>query len=419
MMEARPTRRVVITGMGVVAANGCDLDTFWTSVRAGTSAARKVTRFDASELPNQVACEIRDFNPTRYMDAKKPRRFELSILYGIAAARMASTDAGVDLAQQDPDRAGIIEGTSVSGTESILRGHETYLSRGYRAISPFTMINAYGGGGCGEIALELGLKGHAISLNTGSASSTDALGYAFDMLRNDDADLILAGGSEAPLVRPLFSAFCIARVMTSRNDEPQSAMRPFDQGRDGFVLGEGAAFLVLEELGHALGRGAKIYAEVAGFGRSCEAYHSVSPHPEGLGMRRAMEKALRSARLDGTQIDYINAHATATELNDLAETKAIKSLFGSAASRLGISGTKPVTGHLLGAAGAVESIITALAIHHREIPPTANHSAPAAGCDLDYVPGRSRPYPVRAAMNLSVGFGGKNSCLVFQEYRRA
>ncbi|NBV20845.1 MAG: beta-ketoacyl-[acyl-carrier-protein] synthase family protein [Proteobacteria bacterium] len=414
-----PPRRVVITGLGVIAPNGCELETFWNSVREGQSAAGLVTRFDASELPNRVACEIQDFDPSRYMDAKKSRRLELSIRYGLAAARMATTDAGVNFAQLDPDRAGIVEGTSVSGTESILRGHETYLERGYKAISPFTMINAYGGGGCGEIALELGAKGHAITLNTGSASGNDALGYALGMIRSDEADVMLAGGSEAPLIRPLFSAFCIARVMTSRNDSPLTAMRPFDETRDGFVLGEGAGFLVLEELTHALGRGAKIYAEIGGYGRSCEAYHSVSPHPDGKGMCRAMEKALRSARMDVTQVDYINAHATATELNDTAETNAVKTLFGDWSRRVGISGTKPVTGHLLGAAGAVESIITALAIHHRTIPPTANHSTPSAGCDLDYVAGTARPYPIRAAMNLSVGFGGKNACLVFKEYSRA
>ena len=419
MMEGLPTRRVVITGIGVVAPNGCDLDTFWNSVRTGTSAAAPVTRFDVSQLPNKVACEVTQFDAGRFMDAKKAKRFELSIRFGIGAARMAAKDAGLDFGKLDPDRAGIVEGTTVSGMESSFKGQTTFEQRGYRHMSPFTLINAYCGGGSGEIALELGIKGHAISLSTGSASGNDAIGHAFDLIQHDEADVFVAGGAESPILAPLWGAFCLTKVMTSRNDEPKGAMRPFDRTRDGFLLGEGAAFLVLEELTHALGRGAKIYAELAGHGRNCEAYHSVSPHPEGVGMHRAMEKALRRARMDVTQIDYVNAHATATEANDVVETRAIKSLFGEHARRIAVSGTKPVTGHLLGAAGAVESAITTLAIHHREIPPTANLATPAEGCDLDYVPGQARPYPIRAALNLNVGFGGKNSCLVFKEYSRA
>lgn len=419
MRHDPPPRRVVITGMGVVAPNGCNLGTFWDSVRTGTSAAGPVTRFDVSELPNKIACEVRDFDASRYMEAKKAKRFEVSIRYGIAAARMAAADAGVDFTKLDPDRAGIVEGTTVSGMESSFKGQTTFEQHGYRHMSPFTLINAYCGGGSGEIALELGIKGHAISLSTGSASGNDAVGHAFDLIQHDDADVFIAGGTESPILAPLWGAFCLTKVMTARNEEPKTAMRPFDKSRDGFLLGEGAAFLVLEELAHALGRGAKIYAEVAGHGRSCEAYNSVLPHPEGQGLHRAMEKALRCARMDVTQIDYINAHATATETNDVVETKAIRRLFGAQAHRVAISGTKPVTGHLLGASGAVESVITALAIHHREIPPTANHTTPAEGCDLDYVPNHPRPYPVRAALNLNVGFGGKNSCLVFKEYPRA
>ena len=419
MVQDSPSRRVVITGLGVIAPNGCDLATFWRSVCAGTSSAGPVTRFDVSELPNQIACEVRDFNAGRYMDAKKAKRLELSIRYGLAAARLAAADASVDFTKLDADRAGIIEGTTVSGMESSFKGQTTFEEQGFKHMSPFTLINAYSGGGSGEIALDLGIQGHAITLSTGSASGNDAIGHAFDLIQRDDADIFLAGGAEAPLLAPLWGAFCLTKVMTARNDTPATAMRPFDASRDGFLLGEGAAFLVLEELAHALGRGARIYAEVTGHGRHCEAYHSVSPHPDGLGLHRAMAKALRRARLDVTQIDYINAHATATEANDVVETKAIRNLFGEHAHRIAVTGTKPVTGHLLGAAGAVESVITALAIHHREIPPTANLTTPADGCDLDYVPHRARPYPIRAALNVNLGFGGKNSCLVFQAYPRA
>ena len=409
-------RRVVITGMGVIAPNGCDLPTVWHSVTKGVSAAAPVSRFDASDLPNRVACELKNFESSRYMDGKKARRFDLSIQYGIAASQLASRDAGIDFADIDPDRVGVVEGTSVSGMESSFKGQTAYEGRGFRSMSPFTLINAYCGGGSGEIALELGIKGLAVSYSSGSASGNDAIGYALNMIQHDEADVMVAGGAEAPLLAPLFGAFCLTKVMTARNDEPQRAMLPFDRTRDGFLLGEGAAFLVLEELSHALARGAKIYAEVAGHGRSCEAFHSVSPHPEGIGLRRAMEKALRRARLHASEVDYINVHGTATETNDLAETQAIKHLFGEHAGRLAVSSTKPITGHLLGAAGALETVICALALHHQEIPLTLNHEAPAEGCDLDYVRHESRRYPIQVAMNLNSGFGGKNSCLILRKH---
>lgn len=418
MIETEPGRRVVVTGLGVVAPNGCRLEPFWRSLCEGRSAAAPLTRFDTSDLPTKVGCEVRDFLVTDYLDAKKARRAELSIRFGVGAAKLALQDAGVKLDQFDPDRAGIVEGTSVGGMESSFRGHLSFLEKGYKSMSPFTLINAYSGGGSGEIALEVGARGHAISLCTGSASGNDAVGYAAEMVAGDEVDLVVAGGAEAPILAPLWGAFCQARVMTRRNEQPASAMRPFDAGHDGFLLGEGAAFLVLEELSHALLRGARIYAEIAGHGRSCEAHHSVSPHPEGLGVHRAMQKALRRARMDVTEIDYINAHGTATELNDTVETIAIKRLFGPEAGRIAVSSTKPVTGHLLGASGALEAVVATLAVHHREIPPTLNLSEPLPGCDLDYVPAKSRPYPLRAAMSLNAGFGGKNSCLIVRRYAR-
>jgi len=243
------------------------------------------------------------------------------------------------------------------------------------------------------------------------------LGYAANLIRNDEVDVVIAGGTEAPLLAPLFGAFCLTRVMSDRNDQPQQAMRPFDKSRDGFVLGEGAAFLVIEELSHAQSRGAKIYAEILGHGRSCEAYHSVAPHPEGLGMRRAIEKALRNARIHYDQVDYVNLHGTATDTSDTVESQALEAVLHDHAYRIAVSSTKPVTGHLLAAAGALEAAICAFAIQHQEIPMTANFREPAEGCDLDYVPNQSRPYPVRVALNCSVGFGGKNSCLVLKEFK--
>ncbi len=412
-------RRVVITGMGVIAPNGEDLGAFWGSIRDGRSGAGPLTRFEAAHLPSRVAAEVRDFNLGKYTDAKKARRFDLSIQYGIAAAKQALKDATEtseipDIG--DPDRAGVIEGTSVSGMESSFKGQTAFENRGYKSMSPFTLINAYTGGGAGEIALELGIRGHAASYSSGSASGNDVMGYALRMIKDDEVDVMVAGGAEAPILAPLWGAFCLTKVMSTRNDTPATAMRPFDTARDGFVLGEGAAFVVMEELSHALSRGARIYAEVVGHGRACEAYHSVAPHPDGIGTKRAIEKALRAAGLDRSEVNYINAHGTATQANDPTEIKAVKALFGAHARRLAVSSTKGITGHLLAAAGAVETVVTALAIHHQVIPKTTNLTVPDPECDIDLVPFESRPYPIDVALNLNSGFGGKNSCLVIRRY---
>jgi 3-oxoacyl-[acyl-carrier-protein] synthase II len=278
------------------------------------------------------------------------------------------------------------------------------------------MINGAAGGGSGEIAHEIGAKGHAITLSSSSASGNDAMGYALSMIRHEDVDVMVTGGSEAPLIESVWGGFCLNRVMTRFSGTPSEAMRPFDKNRDGFVLGEGAAFVVLEELTHALSRGAKIYAEVLAHGRSCEAYHPLAPHPDGIGYIRAMEKALRVAGIPPEDVDYINAHGTATPANDQAESNGIRTFFGRDAYRIGVSSTKPITGHLMAGAGAVETVVCALAIHHGEMPMTLNHREAGPGCDLDYIPERSRPYPIRVALNLSSGFGGKNSCLVLRRY---
>jgi 3-oxoacyl-[acyl-carrier-protein] synthase II len=416
MNHPEKARRVVITGMGIVAPNGCGLAPFWQSIVLGQSAAAKIRRFDTSSVPTKVGCELKDFDAKKYMEAKMTRRYDLSIQYGIAASRMAADDAGIKLASMDPDRLGIVEGTSVSGMESSFKGQITYLTKGYNHMSPFTLINAYTGGGSGEIAMELGIKGHAVSYCSGSASGNDAIGHAYSMILEDDVDVMVAGGAEAPILAPLWGAFCQTKVMTLRNDEPLGAMRPLDKTRDGFLLGEGAGFLVLEELSHALARDAKIYAEVAGHGRSCEAYHSVSPHPDGIGMKRAMEKALRAARMLPSEIDYINIHGTATTANDIVEMRAIKSVFNGHSKSVAISSTKPVTGHTLAAAGAIESVVCALAIHNGEIPFTLNLTTPEDECAGNLVTGRSRLYPLNAVMNLSCGFGGKNSCLILKRH---
>ena len=415
-MSAESPRRVVITGLGAIAPNGSSLDVFWESVRTGQSAAGPLTRFDPGGAPVRIACEVRDFAPEKYMEPKVVRRLGRSIQYAIAAAHLAVRDSGLDTDEMEQDRIGIVEGTTVSNNESAASADEAWKSRGYRGISLFAMINGYSGGGSGEIAIELGIKGHAITLSSGSASGNDVMGYALTMIRSDEADVMIAGGAEAPIIPQIWGTFCQAKVMSTFLGEPREAMKPFDIARSGFVLGEGAAFVVMEELGHAIARGARIYAEVLGHGRACEAFHPVAPEPQGVGVFKSMGHALEKNKIDPGEIDYINAHGTATEANDLVETRAIKRFFGKDARRIAISSTKPVTGHLMAAAGAIETIVTSLAVYHQIIPPTANLRVPDPECDLDFVPINPRPYPIRVALNLSSGFGGKNACLALRRW---
>ncbi|HWB58422.1 MAG TPA: beta-ketoacyl-[acyl-carrier-protein] synthase family protein, partial [Chthoniobacteraceae bacterium] len=351
-----------------------------------------------------------------YMDSKSARRLDRSLQYGVAAARLAAMDAKIDYSKIDADRSGVVEATSLSNNEAAYETKAAFLKKGYRSVSVSALINGYAGGGSGEIANELGVKGHAITMSSSSASGNDAMGYALSMIQHEDVDVMIAGGAEAPLIESVWGGFCLNKVMTRHSDDPPTAMRPFDTTRDGFLLGEGAGFLVLEELTHALCRGAKIYAELLAHGRSCEAYHPIAPHPEGQGYVRAMEKAMRAAQVHPTEVDYINAHGTATEANDLVETRAIKHFFGPHARNLAISSTKPITGHLMAGAGALETIICALAIKNQEIPMTRNLTRPGDECDLDYVANKSRPYPINVALNLNSGFGGKNSCLILRRY---
>ncbi len=409
-------RRVVITGMGVVAANGLDLDTFWDSICKGKSGARPLTKFDVSNIPSKIGAEVRNFEPQKYMQAKSVRRLDLSLQFGVAAARMAADDAGIDVSKIDPDRLGIVEATSLSNNESAYEAKAAFLKRGYRSVPISAMLNGAAGGGSGEIANELGARGHAITLSSSSASGNDAMGYALNMIRHEDVDVMVAGGAESPIIESVWGGFCLNRVMSRHGGVPSEAMKPFDKNRDGFILGEGAGFVVMEELTHALSRGARVYAEILAHGRSCEAYHPLAPHPDGIGYVRAMEKAMRGSGLHTRDVDYINAHGTATPANDLVESRAIKKFFGENASRVAVSSTKPITGHLMAASGALETVICALSIARSEIPMTINLRERGDECDLDYVSKGSRPYPVNVALNLSSGFGGKNSCLVIARY---
>ena len=412
-----PERRVVITGMGVIAPSGKDIKTFWANVRDGISAAAAVSRFDASRLPVKIAAEVKDFDVNKFINSRKPGRFDLTIQYGVAAATMAASDSGLDLQSIEPDRIGVVEGTTISGAGSIIKARDSFVANdgNYRALHPYNVIAGYCGEGSSTISLHLGIQGHAVTYCSGCASGNDAIGYALRMIQCDDVDVAVAGGSEETM-EMLHVGFCRVRAMTEQTGEPSQAMKPFDRRRDGFVLGEGAAFFVLEELSHALGRGARIYAEVAGHGRSCEAYHATDPHPDGVGYARSMEKALRHARIHPSEVDYINAHGSATPLNDPIETRAIKTVFREHARRVSISATKPITGHLMGASGTIETMICALAIWHQEIPPTINLDEPDPGCDLDYVAGTARSFPVRVGMNLNAGFGGRYACLVLRRY---
>ncbi len=408
-------RRVVITGMGVITAAGQNLATLWDNLRLGRSAGGPLTRFDLDDMPTRIGAEIGNFDSAAFVGVKRSKRLDLSTRYGIAAALLASRDAGLDKDAFNRERAGVVEAITLAGVETTIAGQMNLIKKNYRAINAFSLINGYSGAGSGEIALELGVRGNAVTYCSGSASGNDAMGLAWNTIRQDEADIMIAGGAEAPLLPALWAVFNLTGVMTKRNDTPKSSMRPFDVSRDGFLCGEGAAFCVLEDLTHALSRNARIYAEVAGHGRAVEAYHSVAPHPEGLGMESAMRKALAAAEMGPEEIQYINVHGTATEANDLAETVAVKKVFGPHAKRIALSSTKPVTGHLLGAAGALETVICALALQHREIPATINLENPEKDCDLDYVPRVSRPYPLGAVMNLNSGFGGKNACLILKK----
>jgi 3-oxoacyl-[acyl-carrier-protein] synthase II len=415
-MSSTHRRRIVITGIGVIAPNGMTLDTFWDSLTKGTPTAGPVTRFDARTMHSRLACEIKGFDPTRFLAPAKAKRFDRSILYAVAAAKNAVEDAGLDLGRENMDRFAVVEGTSVSGLENTLREHTKFIEQGYKSIQPTRLVNASCGGAASEVSIELGLECQATTITTACSAGNDALGYAARTIRDDLADIVVAGACEAPIVDGYYAIFSAAGVMSRNNDHPMNAMRPFDRDRDGLVLGEGAGFLILEELSHALARGARIYCEWLGHGQSADAHNLVSIHPEGKGLRRAMERAFLDAQIPTDTVDYINAHGSATEQNDIIETKVIREVFGSHARNISVSGTKAVTGHLMGASAGLESAIAALSIHRQVIPPTAGLELPGLGCDLDYVPGDARPYPVRVAGSSNAGFGGKNSFILMGKY---
>jgi 3-oxoacyl-[acyl-carrier-protein] synthase II len=410
-------QRVVVTGMGAITPIGSDLDTLWNNLISGKSGVSKVTAFDASELPTQIAAEVKDFNPEDYIDKRDARRMDRFVHFGLAAALKALQDAGLTVGTNaDPERVGVIVGSGIGGLGTWEDQHTTLLEKGPKRVSPFFIPMMIANMASGHISMLTGAKGPNTTVVTACATGSHSIGDSFRIIERGDADVMICGGAEAAIRLVGMSGFCALRAMSTRNDEPERASRPFDKDRDGFVMGEGAGVLVLESLEHALRRGARIYAELVGYGMSADAYHMTDPAPGGEGAARCMRAAIKDAGLRLEEVDYINAHGTSTPVGDKSEIAAIKSVFGEHAKRLAVSSTKSMTGHLLGAAGGVEAIITALTIKHGMIPPTINVDNQDPECDLDVVPNVARHAEVRTAMSNSFGFGGHNATLIFKKY---
>jgi 3-oxoacyl-[acyl-carrier-protein] synthase II len=395
---------------------GSGKEEFWQGLLKGRSGIRKVTAFDAGSYPCQIAGEVPDFDPARYMEKREAKKMDRFTQFGAAAALMAWRDAGLDRDEIDRDAAGVFVGSGIGGIRTIEEQYSLLLEKGPRRVSPFLVPALIANMAAGYISILLLLRGPNSTAATACASSNHAVGDAYRVIQRGEAEIMVAGGAEAAISEIAFAGFCSARALSTRNDEPAQASRPFDRKRDGFVMGEGAGIVILESLDHALKRGAHIYAELAGYGMSADAYHITAPDPEGAGAVLSMQRALESAGLAPEAVDYINAHGTSTEYNDRIETLAIKKTFGRHASSLAVSSTKSMTGHLLGAAGAVELIATLLCIEHQTVHPTINYEFPDPDCDLDYVPNRARAMKIDVALNNSFGFGGTNATLVVKRY---
>ncbi|MCX7627601.1 MAG: beta-ketoacyl-ACP synthase II [Methylophilaceae bacterium] len=407
-------RRVVITGLGIVSPVGNNVETAWSSIIAGRSGIGPITKFDPSAFASRIAGEVKDFDATQYLSPKEARRMDVFIQYGLAAGMEAIRDAGIVVTEENAERIGVAIGAGIGGLQLIEDTDKVYLEGGARKISPFFIPGSIINMISGNLSIMYGLKGPNIAIVTACTTATHCIGDAARMIEYGDADIMIAGGAEAAITPLSVGGFAAARALSTRNEDPITASRPWDADRDGFVIGEGAGVLVLEAYEHAEKRGAKIYAEIAGFGMSADAYHMTSPSENGEGAARCMRNALANAGLDPRAVDYINAHGTSTPAGDLAETQAIKSLFGDHAYELAVSSTKSMTGHLLGAAGGVEAVFTVLAIRDQIAPPTINIFNQDPACDLDYVPNTARPMKIEVAISNSFGFGGTNGTLVFR-----
>lgn len=412
-------RRVVITGMGVISPVGNNVSAFWESLKSGKSGVGPITRFDASEYACKIAAEVKGFNPEDYIDKKEARRMDRFAQYAVAAARIAMDDSKLEISEENAERVGVYVGSGIGGLETLMEQHSALLEKGPRRVSPFFIPMMIGDIATGQISIMLGAKGPNSSPISACATGTNAIGDAFKIIERGAADVMISGGAEATILPLAVAGFSAAKaVVTTFNDRPEQASRPFDRDRDGFVMGEGAGIVVLEELEHAKRRGAPIYAEIVGYGMSGDAYHITQPAPEGEGAARAMREALRDAELDPTAIDYINAHGTSTDYNDKFETMAVKKVFGEYAYKLAISSTKSMTGHLLGAAGGIEAIACVMALQEQILPPTINYENPDPECDLDYVPNEARHAKADFVMSNSFGFGGHNASIILKKFEK-
>jgi 3-oxoacyl-[acyl-carrier-protein] synthase II len=412
----RSRRRVLVTGIGPVTPVGIGVRRFWESLVEGRSGVGKLEAFDASEYTSRIAAEVHDFRPEDHMDPPDARRMERFAQFAVAGSRLALDDARLDLSTREPDRVGVVIGTGIGGIAAYEEQLRVFMERGPRRVSPHLVALMIPNMAAGQVAMRLGITGPNDCTTTACAASGHAIARAVDLIRNGAVDICLAGGSEAAITPLTLAGFCASRALSKRNDDPEGASRPFDAGRDGFVIGEGATVLVLEDAEGAKNRGARVYAEIAGYGLSADAHHETAPHPEGGGAVIAMRSALADAGATPDDVDYINAHGTSTSLGDVAEIRAIKRVFGDHAERLGVSSTKSMTGHLVGAAGATEAAATALAITKGLLPPTINQEDPDPECDLDVVPNEARPADVATAMSNSFGFGGQNASLVLRRW---
>lgn len=410
------SKRVVITGMAAITPVGTGLEKFWDNLLKGQSGIGPITRFDSSQFPTRIAGEVKDFEPSMYIDKKEAKRMDRFTQFAVAGARMAVEDAGIDLEKLQKDRTGIVLGSGIGGMETLEETARVLHEKGPGRVSPFFVPMMIGNMAAGQVAIALGVTGPSITVVTACASATNAIGDAFKLIQRGAADVVITGGTEASITPLALAGFCAMKALSTRNDQPQQASRPFDAQRDGFVMGEGAGIVVLESLEHAQKRGARIYAEVLGYGATADAYHITAPAPGGVGAAQAMREAIKDAGLKPADIDYINAHGTSTDMNDKYETMAIKEVFGDQAAKVAISSTKSMTGHLLGAAGGVEILASALAVVNDLVPPTINYENPDPECDLDYVPNQARPMKVRYAMSNSLGFGGHNATVLIGKY---
>jgi len=408
-------RRVVVTGLGALTPIGNDVETIWKNLLAGVSGIGPLTRHNPDDYPVKVAAEVKDFDIEQFVDTKEARKMDRFTKYAVAAAKMAVSDANLTIDDRNAEKIGVWIGSGIGGIETFEEQYDKFLAKGHRRVSPFFIPMLIPDMATGQVSIQLGAKGPNSCTVTACATGTNSIGDAFKVIERGDADVMITGGAESPITKMSLAGFCANKAL-STNPDPNTACRPFDQNRDGFVIGEGAGILVLEELEHAERRGAHIYAEIVGYGSTGDAHHITAPAPNGEGAARAMKIALNDSGLQSTDIDYINAHGTSTPYNDLYETMAIKEVFGAHAYDIAVSSTKSMTGHLLGAAGGIEAIFSILAIQDGQIPPTINYQEADPECDLNYTPNQAVTKEVRAAMSNSLGFGGHNAVLVFKKF---